>query len=295
MMRRKLLLVFCLLVLVTGQQISAQEEEFTPTYMSLFDRVGLGVRVGVASHMQASPLPIGLETMVDAQYAHYWRHDTWHEQFGLILGFSAGFSSTSYSRFVHEQSSYIMTENGLTFPIDYTVDADIREQNRQIQLEIPVLFSMVMHNGWFLNLGPRLQLPLFGRYAQSVSNDVVSATYSRWSDQPIVNVPTTGCFSDAERNSVGTWKTPKVNLLVGGETGYERMFNDKNRITVGVYGHCGVLPMSQSVDPNSRLVQIVPPTPEQMAHVSMLGLSNTYSSRVNYFSAGVRLTYFFVW
>lgn len=293
MMRRRLLNIVCLLALLMGQRLVAQD--FTPTYMSQFDRIGVGVRGGMASHMQASPLPLGYEVMVDVQYAHYWRHDDWHEQFGILAGLSAGFSSSSYGRPIHEHSSYTVTENELTFPIEYTVDASLRERNRQIQLEIPVMFSMVMHCGWFLNVGPRLQIPVSGRYAQTISDDRVAATYSRWSDQPIFNMPTTGCFTESTRHAEGKWETPKVNLLVGGETGYEYMFNNKNRITAGVYGHCGVLPLTRSVDADARLVQIVPPTPEQAASVSTLGLTNTYGSRVNYFAVGVRIAYCFVW
>lgn len=291
MMHRISTYIVCMFALLIGGRTMAQEL----SYMSQYDRITIGARVGAASHMQAAPLPVGVEAMLDVQYSHYWRHDGWKQQLGLVVGLSAGYSDSRYSRSIHETSSYMLTENGLSFPIDYTVDAAVRERNRQIQLEVPVLFSMVMQCGWFLNVGPRLQLPLAGRYAQSISDDVVSATYSRWSDQPIVNSPTTGCFSDDERTSQDKWQAAKFNLLVGGETGYEYMFHDKNRIVVGVYGHCGVLPATRSVDADSRLVQIVPPSPASAAQISTLGLSNTYSERINYFSVGVRVAYSFVW
>lgn len=291
MMRRTTIYILCMFVLLIGGRTMAQEL----SYMSQYDRIAVGARVGAASHMQATPLPMGVEAMLDVQYAHYWRHDGWNLQLGLVVGLSAGYSDSRYGRSIHESASYSLTENGLTFPIDYTVDASLRERNQQAQLELPVLFSMVMQCGWFLNVGPRLQLPLAGRYSQSVSDDVVTARYSRWSYQPIVNSATTGCFSDAERHSEGKWQTAKFNLLVGAETGYEYMFRDKNRIVIGAYGQVGVLPMTCSVDADSRLVQIVPPSPEQPAAVSTLGLSNTYSERVNYFSVGVRVAYSFVW
>lgn len=282
-----------ILFIATATTIAAQE--FTPTFMSLYDRIGLGVRAGVAGHMQAGPQPLGFETMFDVQYAHYWRHDSWRQtQIGLITGLSFGFSRSSWQKSIHEQQSFTLTEDGFSFPLDYTIDMRIHEQDQQLQLEVPLLFSLIFPKGWFLHLGPRLQVPLAPTYRETISEDQIAAVYSLWSEEALINNPTTGCLSESQHTPSGTWRTTKVNLLLGAEAGYEYMFNDKNRLAFAAYGHAGVLPhKNHSADRN--IVAITPPTPEDVAHIDVYGLSNTQSLSTNYFTAGIRIAYYFVW
>lgn len=279
--------LFLLLAVTT-----TQAQEFTPTFMSLYDRIGLSVRAGVAGHMQASPQPIGFETMFDLQYAHYWRHDSWCQtQIGLTTGLSFGLSRSTWCQTRHEQTSFTLTEEGLSFPLDYTIDLSIREQNQHLQLEIPLLFSLIFPKGLFLHIGPRLQLPLAPTYNAAISDDCIRAVYSLWTDEPIVNSPTTGCITAHEKH--GKWNAGKVNLLLGAEFGYEYMFNDKNRLAFGAYGHAGILPHKH--DGSANIVIITPPSTDDMAHVQVNGLSNTQSTQTNYFAAGIRVSYYFVW
>lgn len=274
--------------------VTVAAQEFTPTFMSQYDRVGVGIRGGWAGHMQ-SPERKGWETMVDVQYAHYWRHDDWHGQLGLVTGVGFGFSRSQLGQQVVEQRSYLLHEGALLFPIDYSVECMAKEQDQQWQVEIPLLFSYVLHCGWYMNVGPRLQVPVAGRYHLQLDNETIAATYSQWTQQPVVNMPTTGQLTDENRHTQGALEMPKVNLLLGAETGYEHMFNDKNRLTVGVYGHANVLPHNRTVTDNAQLLLITPPTAENNAVISPQGWSNTYSKTMGYFALGVRLIYFFVW
>ena len=132
------------------------------------NRFTIGLRGGAASLLQGmedafkdGKWNVGFDVMLDLQYAHYWKKFGKKMQYGLIVGVGAGFARSHVSGAINDNFR-INTSEGA---IDYTVTSEkVKEYDGQIQLEVPLMFSMIHENGFFMNIGPRFTLPVYDVY-----------------------------------------------------------------------------------------------------------------------------------
>ena len=263
------------------------------------DRFTIGVRGGAASLMQNldeafqnGKWNVGFDAMLDLQYAHYWKKFGKKMQYGLIVGLGAGYARSHVSGAVDEKFR-VNTSEG---PIDYTVTAEnVKEYDGQIQLEVPIMFSMIHENGFFLNVGPRFALPVYENYNQSIAKPEINAMIYP-EEVPVKNQPITGVVTDEQADSKGKWKASTLNIMLGAELGYEFTFKNHNSLGIGVYGNYGVYSLYKGVDKTTSLIDITEaPSTGKNAVVTVTPATDAYGKGIGYFDVGLKLAYHFNW
>lgn len=266
-------------------------------FRSGYDRFTIGVRGGVASqlHQAVSGVNahwgIGGDALLDLQYAHYWTSDARKIDLGLIVGLSAGYAQGSFSGAVDST----FTKGDLR----YSVEAqEIKETDHQIQLEIPVMFSLIHDCGFFFNVGPRFMLPVYTPFKQTINPATTTiAAYNGETGVTLVDNPVTGQYK-GEQPKEGNDLQWKINIMLTAELGYEWILKSGNSLGLGVYADYSVYNSRKVLDAAKRasLLDIAnPPSTGGTANVSVFAATDTYASRVGYFDAGIKLAYHFNW
>lgn len=263
------------------------------------DRFTIGLRGGVASLLQDMDQTfkdgkwnVGFDVMLDLQYAHYWKKFGKKMQYGLIVGVGAGFARSHVSGAVNDQFR-INTSEG---PIEYTVTSDkVKEYDGQIQVEVPLMFSMIHENGFFLNLGPRFTLPVYDVYNQSINKPEINAMLYP-EEVPVKNELVTGVVKDDQAESTGKWNASKLNIMLGAEIGYEFTFKNHNSLGIGVYGNYSLYSLYKKNDQSSSIIDITEaPSSGKNAVVTVIPATDAYGKGVGYFDVGLKLAYHFNW
>lgn len=256
-------------------------------------RLSIGVRGGAASLMQQGmDWKIGYDALFDLQYGCYWRSNTAKPSLGFIIGLAAGFEHNDITMSNVTCKSDI-TADGLN--LQYTASIDqIDEHTSQIQVEVPVLFSMVTPHGFYLNLGPKLILPVYGMYKQQLTNANIEA-YSPLLDVTFKNDVVLGQFTDAQlagqSGKINTFLfKPTVAAML--DLGYEAKLNNGDAFSIGVYGDYGFSMKSTAKADLAPIVDIVPPSADANAQVR-LGHLSSQVTKLGFFDAGLKLTYHF--
>lgn len=262
-------------------------------HMHPHHRLSIGVRGGVASLMQ-QPVTwkIGYDALFDLQYGCYWRSNTAKPSLGFVIGLAAGFEHNDITMSNVTCKSDI-TADGLN--LQYTASIDqIDEHTSQIQVEVPVLFSMVTPRGFYLNLGPKLILPVYGMYKQQLTNADIE-TYSPLLDVTFKNDVVLGQFTKAQlagqSGKINTFLfKPTVAAML--DLGYEAKLNNGDAFSIGVYGDYGFSMKSTAKADLAPIVDIVPPSADANAQVR-LGHLSSQVTKLGFFDAGLKLTYHF--
>ena len=262
-------------------------------HMHPHHRLSIGVRGGVASLMQ-QPVnwKIGYDALFDLQYACYWRRNTAKPSLGFIIGLAAGFEHNDITQSNLSCKSNI-TADGLD--LQYTASVDqMDEHTSQVQVEMPILFSMVTPKGFYFNVGPKLILPVYGMYKQQITGANVEA-YSPLLDVTFKNDVVLGKFTDEQlAGQSGKIETflykPTIAAML--DLGYEAQLNNGDAISIGVYGDYGFSMKSTAKADLAPIVDIVPPSADANAQIR-LGHLSSQVTKLGFFDAGLKLTYHF--
>ena len=277
-----------------GDSIKSQQK-----FRHGYDRFTIGVRGGASALLHDVKLGnwmCGYDALLDLQYAHYWTKDGRPVDLGIITGIGIGYSASGMKAAVNSNMT-VKDNDGDT--INYTIKADeIKENDGQIQLEIPLMFSLIHESGFFFNIGPRFMLPVYTPYNQKISdnkNTYIDA-YFKSTGVNVTNKDITGVLAESDYKSKGTDNGNQFafNLMLGAELGYEWILKSGNSLGLGVYGNYCVFSTfkngSTSTDP---LIQVTPPTGASTAQVEVLSATKTYAEKLGFFDAGVKLAYHF--
>ncbi len=263
------------------------------------DRFTIGLRGGVASLLQDMDQTfkdgkwnVGFDVMLDLQYAHYWKKFGKKMQYGLIVGVGAGFARSHVSGAVNDQFCINTSEGS----IEYTVTSDkVKEYDGQIQVEVPLMFSMIHENGFFLNLGPRFTLPVYDVYNQSINKPEINAMLYP-EEVPVKNELVTGVVKGDQAESTGKWNASKLNIMLGAEIGYEFTFKNHNSLGIGVYGNYSLYSLYKKNNQSSSIIDITEaPSSGKNAVVTVIPATDAYGKGVGYFDVGLKLAYHFNW
>lgn len=273
------------------QEVKRHEEEMQRMYQ--LDRFSIGVRGGAASLMHQTEAignwRCGFDAALDLQYAHYWRSDSWKSAYGILTGVSLGYSRSGLGSGV--DTTYNVSAEG--HRIDYTISTtDINEKDGQLQVEVPLMFSMVTDKGFFLNVGPRLIVPVYSHYNQTIRDPNIVANFTDMGVK-VENEAITGLVSNNQMNTKGRWNASKVNVLLGAELGYEWTLRNKNSLGLGVYGNYSVYTLYNNSTDNKSLISVGLPSAEGAAKVDVLSATDTYAKGMGYFDCGVKVVYHF--
>ncbi len=268
----------------------------TATDTTAINRLTIGARIGAASLLQKTVADakgqFGFDALLDLQYAHYWikKNDN---KFGILTGLTLGYVQTGFrSNGSHQQ--YTLTDpDGWKAQYDVTVGA-LREKDYQLQLEIPVMFSMVLGKGFFLNAGPKLLLPVYASYKQTVENSTINA-YFEQTDVTVRNEDITGRATDEQLIGKGKSNNRlKLNITLGAELGYEWQLNNGNSLGLGAYVNGGLYSMYKN-DNATDQAGIVAVTPAVPSKVTIFSATDTWTKKMGFVDFGLKLAYHFNW
>ena len=255
------------------------------------DRFSIGIRGGFASTMtNINGLPVGYDALFDLRYAHYWAGDKNQSLFGIMTGLSAGYVACMQGIEVLEEMT-LPTDEG---DVDYTISAkNVAETTSQIQLELPVMFTMLAPCGFFMNVGPKLILPVHSTFKQTITDPVINAYLPELNGKPITNNIVMGKLTEEQCNLSGSLDNEfKLSIALGLELGYEFKLKNGHSIDLGVYADYTLYSMYQNQAKGS-VISIVPPSANSAAVVDVMPLSQAYANQYGFLDAGLKLTYNF--
>ena len=259
--------------------------------MNNVDRFSIGLRGGFASTM-ADPtptMPLGYDLRFDLQYAHYWMNNPKKHMIGLMTGLSLGYMYTNRDIVWDEE----FTRNTSDGDVHYHVTADnVRETNKQLQLEMPLMFSMVSTNGFYLNLGPRVLLPIRTPFEQVITNGHIVATDLETTDVMTDNVVYGYLNEDQIKISGMTKQKFDITVLVGMELGYEFRFASGNSVGLGVYANYGVY-STYSNRPLGTIIDVTAPNYDKIGSVDVYSMTDAYTRKMGHLDAGIKLSFNF--
>ena len=256
------------------------------------NRLSFGLRGGFASTLASSKgVPAGFDALLDLRYAHYWVKDQGKILFGIMTGLSAGYVLTrQQTTFLDEYTA--PTVDGDVF---YHISADkVVEKNHQVQLEVPVLFSMVTPKGFFLNAGPKLVLPVYSQYHQQLTNPTISAYLAELDGHPITNEVVMGAVTGEQADLRGKMvdnPCKLMSLALTAELGYEFKFKNGHSLDLGVYADYSVYNLYRTEDTTGKIVSLTPPTKTSAAIVTVQPISSAFANKYGFVDAGLKLTY----
>ena len=261
------------------------------------NRFAIGTRGGFASTMASGKnMPLGFDALLDLRYAHYWAKDMNKPALGIMTGLNVGYVQASQSiEFLDQYTA--PTVDG---DVDYVVSADeVAETDKQIQLEVPVMFSMVTPKGFFLNVGPKIIMPVYSTYEQTITNPNIYAYLPELNGNPIVNEVVMGKVTDEQMNIKGNMADNPCKLLslaLGAELGYEIKFKNGNSLDLGIYANYSVCTLyNNSLGAASKVISVEVPTETSAAVVEVLPISKALANRFAFLDAGLKISYNFDW
>ncbi len=267
-----------------------------------YDRFTIGVRGGVASLLHKTEngsRVIGGEGLLDLQYAHYWTKAGRPVDLGILTGISLGYSQSGMKTGVNSQLNNLSDgDKNNPMTVDYTIRADqVKENDGAIVMEIPLMFTLIHDCGFFFNFGPKLMMPVYTPYKQTISdnaNTLIQAHFQE-TDVTVGNEVITGILRDDQKKLKGTDNGDQfvINVMLGAEFGYEWILKGGNSLGLGAYVDYGVYSSYKNKTSESPLISVTPPQGSNPADVEVLSATKTYASKLGYVSAGVKLAYHF--
>lgn len=265
------------------------------------DRFTIGVRGGLASLMPQTEPAIGstwgFGVMLDLQYAHYWAKGEDKTRLGILTGLNVGYLQNEKTLKKITENYTLGSGNNLT---DYRINIEgVSTLNRQVQVEVPVMFSMITKGGFFLNAGPKFVLPVYTSYNQTLNNVTIQATDLETGVVMTDNI-VMGVMKDDTRSGKNNHQF-KLGVTVGGEFGYEHALASGHSISIGLYANYGVYNMYKhagdlNADPSSHsIVTITPPTANGIATVEPQSMFNAYVNKLGYLDAGLKVAFNLNW
>ena len=271
-----------------------------------YDRFTIGLRGGAAGLLhqtQEGNWTCGGDVVLDLQYAHYWTKEGRSVDLGIITGVGLGYAQSSVKSSVNSTRLGVEDLDAANpMHIDYTIRADeVKEHDGQLQLEVPLLFSLIHQNGLFFNVGPKFMLPVFTPYKQTISNNpnTFVEAYFQETGVRVTNDVITGLLAEDKYTSTGTdYKNQfTINVMLTAEIGYEWILKSGNSLGLGAYANYSVYnsfknnPADPATDPLIRVESA--PSNTSNAVINVNPLTGTYASGLGFFDAGVKLAYHF--
>jgi hypothetical protein len=267
-----------------------------------YDRFTIGVRGGASGllhKVEQGNWQCGFDALLDLQYAHYWAKDGRLIDLGIITGLSIGYAQSGMKSDVNSQFTHIDNSDP-SFPmhIDYDIRADqVKENDGQLQLEIPLMFSLIHANGLFFNIGPKFMIPVYTPFNQKITdnkNTYISA-YFQEIMVPVKNEVITGMLRENQFKQSGTDNGNQftINIMLGAEIGYEWTLNSGNSLGLGAYANYCLYNSFKNNTSNDPLINVTPPQGSSLAIVDVLSATKTYTSKLGFFDVGVKVAYHF--
>jgi len=99
--------------------------------------------------------------------------------------------------------------------LEYTVSANVRYYQRQVNVELPLMFAMTF-NTVSLNIGAKAMTTVWNGYEQRLTNPAIAAFFPDLG-VTVVNDVSTGVVSDGQMTMKGSLSLPRLNLGLAAE------------------------------------------------------------------------------
>lgn len=270
---------------------SAKAEEYKKHN---YHRFTIGVRGGASALMHQATQghwTCGGDAVLDLQYAHYWAKDGRPVDLGIIAGLGIGYHQ---SGLVKDADHTEFDRTAGTSTVHYAVDVQgVKETDHQLQLEVPVMFSLIHDNGLFFNIGPKFMIPVWTPYKQTVdaSNTHISAVFEE-TGVTVIDQTLTGVYTGqqpTEQNGIQF----NINVMLTAEIGYEWTLKSGNSLGLGAYANYSVFNTFKNTPNTEGLFNLTAPTDDSVAQLDVLSATHAYADKLGYFDAGIKLAYHF--
>lgn len=275
-----------------------EEEPAQEAVKRPYHRFTIGLRGGASSLLHNSTKGnwlCGGDVVLDLQYAHYWAKDGRPVDLGLIVGVGIGYAQSSLKADPTTDTTIVDMDN---MNIKYNIRADeVKEHDGQLQLEVPLMFSLIHDNGFFLNVGPKFMLPVFTPYTQTVSRNDNTKITAELTDIGVAfeNDEIMGRFSEGNYRQQGNDYKNRftINVMLTAELGYEWTLKSGNSLGLGAFANYSVYNSFKNT-PSDQLVQLTTqPTGTTEAAFQVNPATQTYAKGLGFFDAGIKLAYHF--
>ena len=259
-----------------------------------YDRFTIGVRGGASALMHQATQghwTCGGDAVLDLQYAHYWAKDGRPVDLGIIAGLGIGYHQSGLEKDA-DHTEFDRTAG--TSNVHYAVDVqNVKETDHQLQLEVPVMFSLIHDNGLFFNIGPKFMIPVYTPYKQTVdqNNTHISAVFEE-TGVTVVDQTVTGVYTGQqpeEKNGIQF----NINVMLTAEIGYEWILKSGNSLGLGAYANYSVFNTFKNTPNTEGLFNLTAPTDDSVAKLDVLSATHAYTDKLGYFDAGIKLAYHF--
>ena len=281
---------------VVVEQVKGDSIKSKQDFRGGYDRFTIGLRGGVSSLLHSSETGkwnIGGDVILDLQYAHYWTKEGRPVDLGIITGIGIGYAQSSLNSGVNTDTLITDQEQS---QVHYTMKADdVREHDGQLQLEVPLMFSLIHENGLFFNIGPKFMIPVYTPYKQTISNNqnTYINAYFPETGVDVTNDEFVGMLGNMTEKGSDYGNKFTINIMLAAEIGYEWILKSGNSLGLGAYANYSVYnSFSNKGDSNKPLID-VQGAGSQAAVVTVNPLTKTYANKLGYFDVGVKLAYHF--
>lgn len=263
------------------------------------NRFAVGLRAGYASTLNKidGKIPSGMNLSLDLRYGHYWAADKDEIAYGFQTGLDFTYVYGRATTMVLDDT-YEATADGLKYHVAGLLKHDdntkeeipfgVTETTNQLLLEIPLFFSMSTYNGFYLNAGPKLLIPMATTFKQTMSDAHILAYEPVLNGKPLEDNPVYGQFAESQLNGYKgkLGAAGKVAIGLAAEAGYEF----RSGLSIG--GYIGYAFSTYSnVEPKSHLVDIVAPTDAAPGQVVVNSLTQVNPKGFGLFDLGVKISY----
>ena len=278
-----------------AEQAAADDQKEAEEYKKQnYHRFTIGARGGASALMHQATQghwTCGGDAVLDLQYAHYWAKDGRPVDLGIIAGLGIGYHQ---SGLVKDADHTEFDRTAGTSNVHYAVDVqNVKETDHQLQLEVPVMFSLIHDNGLFFNIGPKFMIPVYTPYKQTVdaNNTHISAVFEE-TGVTVIDQTLTGVYTGQqpeEKNGIQF----NINVMLTAEIGYEWILKSGNSLGLGAYANYSVFNTFKNTPNTEGLFNLTAPTDDSVAKLDVLSATHAYADKLGYFDAGIKLAYHF--
>ena len=273
-----------------AEQAKQDSIKSTQKFKHNYDRFTIGARGGASAlmhHGDSADWTCGGDAVLDLQYAHYWAKDGRPVDLGIIVGLGIGYHQSGFKK----DSDLTAFTKGT---VDYTVFAkDVKETDHQLQLEVPVMFSLIHDCGLFFNIGPKFMIPVYTPYKQTVNQDETHiSAYFQETGITVMDEEVTGKYTGQQPEAKNGIQF-NINVMLTAEIGYEWVLKSGNSFGLGAYANYSVFNTFKNTPNAEGLFDLTAPTDASKATLNVLSATHAYADKLGYFDAGIKLVYHF--
>lgn len=255
--------------------------------------ISVGLRGGAGSYLAEGELKncLAPNAMVDVGYTFLVPVGS-SVELGIMTGVSLGYTGGSFFR--KDLTEQYRNTDYLGHPIDYTCSSSlVKERVNGFTMEIPAMFALRKSNGFVLNAGLKLQVPMWYRYHQDLTSPKVRAYYPEYRVD-VTDELITGEIPTELNGTIGKRDIGDVSIILGFELGYEWKLTDEDMLGLMGYFDCAAYshPAGHHTEHVIDVAKISNPS-YPVPEVTVNTLVGTYATQLNYLDFGIKLYYRF--